>query len=443
MRNSDAQPEMIGPKTHRPMPSSHYLQRERLIDELKARQDSPLIVISGPAGYGKTTLMSAWLAGIEWPVAWVSLDQEDNDLRLFMQYVVAAIQAHFPKAMKKTAALLRSITLPDETVLGRTLINELDHIESPFVIALDDYHLIQESAIHKLVGQIVRYPPRTLHMVIASRYDPPLPLSTLQAHGKLAAIRADALRFTEEEATMMLERVSGSAVSASTAAVLTEQLDGWAAGLQVAGLTLRHKPATLALAPLPITTHSSMMQYLFDEVLQQQPAGVQAFLIQTSILDELNAGLCDAVTGQGSETGAGEGRAGLAYVVQRNLFVNSVNEPAGIYRYHHLFQKLLREQLEARYSGAEIAAMHGRASDWHAARGQSDEAVRYAVRVKDYERAGQVISRYRHELMNNDEWQRLEHWLGQIPREIINASPELLMPAGAGRSVDRRDGAFG
>ncbi len=379
-------PELIGPKTFRPALSSHYLQRERLLNELTAQRDCPLILISGPAGYGKTTLLSAWLAEIEWPAAWVSLDQEENDLRLFVRYVVAAIQEHFPRAMKKTAALLRSIVLPDATVLSRMLINDLDHIDSPFVLALDDYHLISEPAIHRLIGQIVRHPPRTLHMVISTRHDPPLPMSALQAQGKLAVIRTDDLRFTEDESTMMLERVSGMALSASSAAILIEQLDGWAAGLHVAGLTLRHKPATLSLRPQSISTHTSVMAYLFEEVLQQQPARVQEFLIRTSILDELNQPLCDAVMGQGSAECDGE--PCLAYLVQRNLFVSSVNEGEGTYRYHHLFQKLLREQLEARCSAEEIAALHGRASDWYAGHGQPDEASRYALRVKDYARAG-------------------------------------------------------
>ena len=419
-------PLLIEPKVERPALSSNYLPRERLLNELKAQQDRPLIVISGPAGYGKTTLMSAWLAESEWPVAWVSLDEEDNNLWLFALYVVSAIQEHFPNAMRKTAALLHAITLPDETLLGRTLINELDHIDSSFTLALDDYHTINDKAIHKLIVQIVRYPPRTLHLVIATRNDPPLPLSTLRSHGKMGEIRTNALRFTEEESVMMLERVSGMPLSASITAILNEQLDGWAAGLHVAGLTLRHKPAMLALKPQHFTTHLSVMEYLFAEVLQRQPAPVQAFLIQTSILDQLNQPLCDAVMGQTSAACEAE-EACLTYLVQRNLFVSTVNEEEGAYRYHHLFRKLLNEQLKARYSTKEIVALHGRASDWHAGHGQPDNALRYALRVKDYARAEQIISRYRHQLMNDDEWQQLEHWLGQMPREIVNASPDLLV----------------
>ena len=413
--------ELIGPKTHRPALSPNYMRRERLLGELTSQQECPLIVISGPAGYGKTTLMSAWLSGIAWPVAWVSLDQEDNDLHLFLMYLVAVIREHFPKAMLKTAALLRAITLPDVAVVTKALINDLDHIESPHVLALDDYHLINEPAIHELVEQVLRHPPRTFHLALATRHDPPLAMSTLRARGRVAEVRMEDLRFTDEESTKLLQQVAGMELSESTVAVMSEQIDGWAAGLHMAGLTLRHKPASLMLKPKAVMSSSNLIQFLFEEVLMREPAQTREFLIRTSILDELSQPLCDAVTGQ--ESLECDGEPCLAYLVQHNLFVNVVYEEEGRYRYHHLFQKLLREQLDQQCSMEEIAALHGRASDWHAGQGQPDEALRYAVRVKDFARAGQIIGRYRHQLINDDQWQRLDHWLRQMPTEIIGASP--------------------
>lgn len=410
---------------HRPTLTLDYLPRVRLVNELAAKRDVPVVLITGPAGYGKTTLLSAWLACNDWPAMWVTLDEGDNNLRVFLQYIVAAMQGGFPDALQKTASLLQSITLPEGPVLTRTLINELDQIDQPYILALDDYHAITDPAIHDLITQILRHPPRTLHLAISSRHDPLLPLSAMRAKGLLSEIRMESLRFNKEESALLLKQLAGGDLPASAVASVTEQVDGWPAGLRVAALSLRHNPNVLSDIPQAMPVSSDLMSYLFDEVLTQAPAEIQDFLVRTSILDMLTPALCEAVVGQKHAYYKRE--RCLDYIARNGLFVNPIDAERKVYHYHHLFQKLLLAELQSRLNEEDIAALHSCASDWHEQQGQPDEALHYALARQDYARATHIVGRFRHQLMNNDEWQRLEHWIHQFPREVIDNSADLLV----------------
>jgi LuxR family maltose regulon positive regulatory protein len=416
---------LIGPKMHCPSIAADYCHRARLINELATKRDVPLVLITGPAGYGKTTLLSAWLKCLDWPAMWVTLDEGDNDLRTFVQYLVAAIQQQFPDAMQKTASLLHSITLPDAAVLNSTLVNELDEINAPFVLALDDYHVITQPAIHDLLSSILRHPPRSLHLALSTRFDPPLPLSRMRAKGQLAEIRTDTLRFNPEESAQLLRQLAGMDLPPATVQSVAQQVDGWAAGLRVAALSLRHNPNVLSDRPHTMPASTDLMAYLFDEVLAQAPAAIQDFLVHTCILDTLTPALCRAVAGPQRATHNGE--PCLDYIARNGLFLTPIDAGEKVYRYHHLFQKLLQAQLTVRLSEEETAALHRRASDWHTQNGQPDEALHYAFLQRDYDQAARIVSRFRHQLMNNDEWQRLEHWINQFPRKVIAQSADLVV----------------
>jgi LuxR family maltose regulon positive regulatory protein len=418
----------IKPKINRPSLSPNYLPRPHLLNELNAKRSSPLTVIVGPAGYGKTTLLVAWLGSLDWPSVWVSLDTSDNTLYSFVRYIVAAIEKHFPGVLEETSDLLQSVTLPEERVLARALINDLEQIETPFVLALDDYHLIREQAIHALVKELLRYPSSTFHLAISTRHDPPLPLSTLRAKGLVTELRIDDLRFNNEEAVGLLQRMTGMDLSVSSIAPLAEQMDGWVAGLYVAGLTLRRKPALLNMKAGMVNVASEAMAYLFDDVLLHQPPTVQTFLLRTSVLEEINPSLCEEVAGE--DCAIYEGQSCLDYLVERNLFLVRTGERENVYRYHHLFQSLLRTELLRRHGEGEFEALNRRASDWHVKNDQPEEALRYALRMRDLAPAVQIIGRFRHELMNNDEWQRLEHWLSLLPRQIVETSADLTVAEG-------------
>jgi LuxR family maltose regulon positive regulatory protein len=425
MTTATASAELIEPKMHRPSLAPDHLPRMRLVDELAAKRHVPLVLITGPAGYGKTTLLSAWLASSEWPAMWVSLDEGDNNLRLFVQYIVAAIQGQFSHAMQKTAALLHSITLPEGAVLTRALINDLDQIDQPCILALDDYHVITAPVIHDLITQILRHPPRDFHLAICSRHDPLLPLSAMRAKGQLAEIRMESLRFNKAESVLLLKQLAGVDLPPAAVASVSELVDGWPAGLRVAALSLRHNPNVLSDKPQSMPAYSGLMSFLFDEVLTRAPLEIQNFLVRTSILNTLTPALCEAEVGR--QRAYYNRERCLDFIIRNGLFVNPIDADERVYRYHHLFQKLLQAELKARMDEGEIAGLHSRASDWFAQQGQPDEALHYALAGRDYARATRLVARFRHQLMNNDEWQRLEHWINQFPREVIASTADLVL----------------
>lgn len=425
MAEHDYAQALIRPKMHRPALANTYFPRERLLQNLIDERDRPLVLIAGPAGYGKTTLLSAWLAKVGWPAAWVSLGAEDDSVASFVRYIVTAIRDIFPDALPGASAMLQAMVLPEMPVVANTLINELDSIGQPFILALDDYHAIQSREVHDLVGRIITYPPRGFHLAIATRHDPPLPLAAARAQGRVVEIRMDGLRMTEDEAALLLRRVSGLDLSPSAVTVVADQLDGWAAGLHVAALALRQRPATLTIGPQSSVATHDILGYLLVEVLDKQPACVQEWLLRTSVLDELTAELCDAVVVPGS--GTCDEHIDVESLARSGLFVSVEDSDAKVYRYHHLFQRLLHEQLLRRFGPGEASALQVRASDWYAQHNQPDRALHYALKAKDHAQAVDILKRFRFQMMNDDEWQGLEAMLAQLPRDVIDASPDALL----------------
>jgi LuxR family maltose regulon positive regulatory protein len=383
-------------------------------------------LVSAAAGYGKSTLVSGWLDSCAIPSAWLSLDENDNDLRLFLSYLLAAIRDMFPDAVRHTLEFVNAENLPPLPVLTGSLINELDQIQQNFILALDDVHLIQERAVHCLLTEILRHPPRPLHLVLIGRQDPLLPMSSLRAQGKVTEIRVQDLMFTAEETKEYLQQMLKGRFDEATAATWAEKTEGWITGLRLAALSMRHHgDATAMLAELPAGPQY-IMEFLFSEVLSHQPAGVRHCLLSTAILDRFCASLCDALCGPSVEGGI-DGEEFITRLHENNLFLIPLDAEKQWFRYHHLFQRLLQRQLERRRTQEEIAALSIRACEWFEGKGLIDEAIHHSLAAGKIVSAAQIIERNRHDLLNADQWYVLERWLDRLPEEIKQQRPEILL----------------
>jgi LuxR family maltose regulon positive regulatory protein len=379
-----------------------------------------LTFILAPAGYGKTTLLSTWLETCPVPYVWLSLDEHDNDLTIFITGLAETLQRTLPTAVDNTLTVLNGVTLPPLEVLTRALLNDLADIQQDFILVLDDYHVIHNAAIHDLLQELVSYPPPAMHLVLASRLDPPLPLARLRTQRHVVELRAPDLRLTLEEVTLFVRQVMALSVDDQTIALLMARTEGWPAGLRLAALALRRQPSADAFA-----TNRHVRDYLLTEVLAQLPISVQDLLIKTSFLDQLSGPLCAAVTGVGDQLIDGE--PFLDWLDHADLFVVPVDQQRQWYRCHHLFRQILLHRLEELQGPAEIAAFRLRASAWFAANGYLDEALHQALSAHDWAAALLVVMEHRHELINQSQWQRLERWVNLFPHDVINEYPDLLL----------------
>jgi len=410
-------------KLQRPRVGRRLVPRPYLLDRLNASQSLTLVL--APAGYGKTTLLSTWLETCNIPNAWLSLDERDDDLAIFVTNLVGAVHTIFPAAADTTLAAASGATAPPPGIIARTLLNDLVAVEQDFILVLDDYQVIRSQAVHELLTELVRHPPRTLHLVIASRFDPPLPLAALRARGYVTELRRADLRFTPEEAGQFLTEAMALAVDERMIAVLAAKTEGWPAGLHLVALSLRQQRTPGMIAASTVGENRYVMDYLTAEVLSPLPISVQEFLIKTSILDQLCGPLCEAVTGMVDRMFSGQYI--LEWLERADLFLAPVDEQQQWYRYHQLFRQLLRDRLEKLHGPAEIAALHLRASEWFAANGYPDEALHHALNAGDVDAAVRIVARQRHELLNQAQWQHLERWLHLFSREVIDDQPVLLL----------------
>jgi LuxR family maltose regulon positive regulatory protein len=420
---------LIRTKLHRPPVVSDHIHRPRLLKQLNRNRQRPLSLVSAPAGYGKSTLVSCWLKACDNPSGWFSLDENDDDLRLFLSYFLAAVQKIFPGAGHETQAMLSGANLPPVSALARSLINELDQIENDFILVLDDYHVIQEQAVHDLTIELLKHPPQPLHLVLASRRDPPLPLSSLRARGQMTEIRVQDLRFTVAETAAFLQQMMGEPVEDAEVAVLEEKTEGWVTGLRLAALSLRQRSdLDRILANLP-EDNRYVMDYLITEVLSNQEENSRDYLLATAILNRFCAPLCDAVCVPGTQSWECKmgGQEFLEWLGLSDLFVIPLDDEHRWFRYHHLFQQLLQRRLKRRFSPDDIDVLHKRASSWFAENGLIEEALYHALEGGDTAGAVQLVAQHRHDLMNKEQWARLERWLGMLPASRVETDPELLI----------------
>jgi len=385
-----------------------------------------LVLVSAPAGFGKTTLIAQWLAlsGPSPRVAWLSLDAGDSELRRFVTHLVAAIQVSSPHVGAEALALVESDrTVPAEAVLV-SLVNDLDELAGPTVLALDDYHVIDAPDIHESVTFLLGHLPPQVTIAITTRADPPLPLARLRGRGELLELRAADLRFTAGEADAFLNDIMGLDLDPAHVAALEHRTEGWAAGLQLAALSARgHTGAGDAAGVAGFVdaftgSHRFVLDYLVEEVLTSQPEDVRGFLLDTSVLLQLTGPLCDALTGRD------DGRQRLEILERGNLFVVPLDDQRQWYRYHHLFADALRARLLDRYPD-RVPGLHQAASRWHAEHGLLADAVVHAVAGDDFDRAAGLVELALPDLRKHRQDRTLREWLRALPDGVVRRRPLL------------------
>lgn len=447
---------ILATKLHIPSPRPKVVSRPRLIERLNEGLYRKLTLISAPAGFGKTTLVSEWLAGCSQPAAWLSLDERDNDPTRFLVYLISALQmvaAQQPSVGTIGEGVLTVLQSPQppptESVLT-PLLNEITTIPDHFVVVLDDYHLIDAKPVDNALAFLVEHLPPQMHMVMATREDPPLPLARLRARSQLTELRATDLRFTPTEAATFLNQAMGLNLSAEEIAALETRTEGWIAGLQLAALALRglasqglasqgqllmqgHEDTTDFIKSFT-GSHRFVLDYLVEEVLQQQPESVQTFLLRTSILDRMCGPLCDAVLHKGAGQHAASsdaGQATLEYLERANLFIVPLDAERRWYRYHHLFADLLRQRLHQSTvpssgdNGGGVADLHGRASVWYEENGLEIEAFHHAAAANDIERAERLLEGGGMPLHFRGAAVPVLNWLASLPTAVLDSRPSL------------------
>ncbi|HEV2256271.1 MAG TPA: hypothetical protein VGS06_24235, partial [Streptosporangiaceae bacterium] len=369
---------LLAIKLHVPRPQPGFVSRPRLVQALGEGLARGRVLVCAPAGFGKTALLADWARGGGRPVAWLGLDAGDNDPARFWHYVVAALDRAQPGIAERLGPLLGPPAPRSFDRLVTALINELAADPGPdeVLLVLDDYHLVDAGPVHESVAFVLENLPPGLRVVVSGRADPPLPLARLRARGQLAELRAADLRFTPEEAAALLGETAGPGLPAAVAQALVARTEGWAAGLQLAGLSLRGHADAAGFVAAFSGSHRFVLDYLADEVLDGQPGPVRAFLLETSVLERLSGELCDAVTGRpGSQ-------AMLAGIERAGLFLVPLDEERGWWRYHHLFADLLRARLRAEQPG-RVQALHRAAAAWFDEHDLADDAVRHALAAGD------------------------------------------------------------
>ncbi len=393
---------IVATKLHRPAMASDILPRARLLDKLNEGRQHPLTLISAPAGYGKSTLASCWVAACDCPNVWVSLDKDDGDPRVFLSYFLAAIRTAFPAAGQKTQALLDAAELPPVSVLARYLLNDLDEIDDPFILVLDDYDHIHERAVHDLLAGLLAHPSQTMHLALLTRRDPPLPISTLRARGQVTEIRVADLRFTAAEIAAFMAQMVKIPVDDATAAILGEKTEGWVTGLRLAALFLRDRKDLDQMVRNLRGSFRYIADYLIAEVISGQPPAITSYMIEASLFDRFCAPLCEAVHAQAAEGAQGggeiEAQEFIKWMEKANIFVVPLDEQHHWFRYHRLFRQLLQGQLKQLLTHEEIAAMHTRADAWFAQHGLADEGIEPRSLQGELS-AGQLLTRRELELL--------------------------------------------
>ena len=424
---------LLKTKLYIPLTRPDVVSRPRLIQHLQhgLLSGHKLTLISAPAGFGKTTLVSSWIDHLRRDaspehlvvtrVAWLSLDEGDNDPSRFLAYFIAALQTLTPQVGNGVLGMLQSPQPPPIATVLTALLNEIVTMPEPFILVLDDYHLVESAAVDQALTFLLQHLPPSLHLIITTREDPNLPLARLRARNQLTELRATELRFTTEEAAAFLNQVMGLNLRATDIAALESRTEGWIAGLQLAAISMRgHKEDATQFIQSFTGSHRFVMDYLVEEVLHQEPESIQSFLLHTAILDRLCGPLCDAVLGDGAVSG----QETLAYLQQANLFIVPLDDERRWYRYHRLFADLLRQRW-LQLADDRAATYHIRASQWYEANGLEIEAFHHAAAAHDIARAERLIEGNGMPLHFRGAVAPVLNWLKTLPTSVLDAWPSL------------------
>jgi LuxR family maltose regulon positive regulatory protein len=425
---------VLASKLHPPAGRPGTVVRQALLDRLNESLSAKLAVVAAPAGWGKTSLLRDWRsADASSCTAWLSVDPGDNDPMRFWAHVIAALGTVSPGIGASSLQVLTAPGTKDAEAVLPPLINELARLPAQVTLVLDDFHLISNPNIVECLDFLVEHMPPTVRLVLASRADPALPLARLRARGQMTEIRADELRFTEAEAAELLNGTLGLALVPGDVRALHQRTEGWAAGLYLAGLSLRGRPDATTLIRAFAGTDRQIVDYLVTEVMDGQPAHVRSFLLRTSVLDRFCGPLCDAVT-------AGSGSQRILEDLERsNLFVVPLDTGRWWYRYHHLFAELLRHELDRAEPGL-APLLHRRASAWHRQHGSIAEAISHAISAADLADARELIAAHWNAYFNEGLAETVESWLNRLPSPLVAEDARLcLVRAFLARHLGRLD----
>lgn len=434
---------LIRTKLRPPFTRPGRVDRPRLKARLAQGLCCPLTLVIAPAGFGKTTLVAASIPDYGFPVAWLSLDKDDNQGNRFLRYLVAALQMASPAIGCEAAKLVEGSQQAQPEAILISLINDLDSVGMEIALVLDDYQFISSQTVHKAVAFLLKHCPRTLHLVIVTRSDPPLPLARLRARGYTVELRAADLRFTEPEAAHFLNDVMRLHLDEKSIGILEERTEGWIAGLQMAALSMRDREDVFGFIEGFSGTNRYILDYLLEEVLANQPPEIQRFLLYTSILERLTAPLCEAVTDT-QESGieskdisrfsTPDSQSILEHLDRANLFLVPLDDEREWYRYHHLFADLLRTQLQNSIGDKKVAQLHLRASEWHERNGATIDAIHHASLASDFERIERLIEQNYTQMMNRGEMSWVRFWMGKLSKELVYQRPWLCLYEAMNRS---------
>ncbi len=429
-KNSSTQHlELVTTKLHRPRLSQKILHRHRLYEHLEEYVDYPLTVVSAPVGYGKSTLVSAWLESESQAHAWLTLDESDNDFEKFNSYFLASLQKVVPEFRRHSKWANDKDAPPNAQLLANKLINDLDPLGTDFIMVLDDYNVIDNPEVHEFLSTLLQHPPQGMHLFIVSRHEPDLSISKLRVRNQVNEISVLDMQFTVEETTTLIQERLNVEVTPSVAAHLSQRAEGWIAVLNSIAFSSGNGEV-LELVSVDQELMSNMaLDFLMTEIFADQPKDIQNLMLKTSILDDFNASIHDAISSPkiGGQSALIRGEDYINWLIAKNIFVVPLDDEGKLFRFHGLFRQLLHRKLRKQYDSDEISIFHTRASNWYAENGQIENALRHAQSAGNVDVAAEVVANYRHELTHQGHWQQLEEMLHNFPSSIIESHPELTM----------------
>ena len=410
---------LLATKLHVPRPRPGFVPRPRLLEQLSRAMASAMTLVCAPAGFGKTSVLAEWARRRPQPVAWLSLDQGDSDPARFWRYVAAALDQLRPGIAQQVAVLLRGPQQPPLEAVLTVVVNELADVAEEVVLILDDYHLIDDPAVHGSLAVLLERLPPQLRLVLASRADPSLPLARLRAGGQLSEVRERDLRFTATETAALLREATGLDLPADSVAALEARTEGWVAGLQLAALSLQGRADPAGFVATFSGSHRFVLDYLTEEILARQPEQVVRFLLETSVLERLSGPLCDAVCGRG------DSQRLLEQIERANLFLIPLDDQRRWWRYHQLFADLLQARLK-QADPERVTELHRAAAGWCEQHGLGDDAIRHALAADDPEWAARLIERHLEEqILRRSEGATMARWLAALPSAVVRSRPRL------------------
>ncbi len=411
-------PPVLKTKLYIPSLRPELVHRTHLIELLEAGIHRRLTLVSAPAGFGKTTLIGEWVNRSEHPAAWLSLEDSDNDPIRFLSYFMAALQTIKPRLAEGLLANFHTLKPGAVESVLTGLLNEIAEIDKPFVLVLDDYHLIQDNSIHSYVSFLLEHLPAQLHLVLSTRADPPFSLTLLRARGQMTELRSSDLRFTDDETAEFLNKLMGLNLSAEDVTALAARTEGWIAGLQMAAVSIRGREDISEFIRSLTSSNRYILDYLLEEVLQRQPESVQTFLLKTSILERLTGPLCEVLSGQK------DGQEILQQLERDNLFIFSIDTEHRWYRYHRLFADLLRRRLR-QLNWDQVTDLHRRAGEWYEQNNMVTDAIEQTLAGQDFERAIELIEENAESSLMRSEFATFLKWIETLPEELVCKRPLL------------------